>query len=101
MEYKTRQEFATLLRAATSRSIPEKDFWGQLKRLADDNPYYGMAFESATHYWGNFHQRNLLLIPVKPDRYQVLQGQNELNLIADGVEGNWPSDELKRKLKDI
>jgi len=61
----------------------------------------GLAFESATHYWGNFHQRNLFFIRVKPDRFQLQQGQNELNLIADALDGNWPISELERKLKDI
>jgi hypothetical protein len=64
-------------------------------------PVAGLAFESATHYWGNFHVRNLLFIRVKPNRHQLLQGQDELNLIADALDGNWPLPELKRRLNDI
>ena len=60
-----------------------------------------MAHETATHYWGNFHSRNILLIPVKPDKYQVMQGQNELNLIAEGLEMDWSASELKQKLDDV
>jgi len=92
-----------LLRAAATQTVPEKDFWAQFKRLVDParEPVAGLAYESAVHYWGNFHQRNLFLIRVKPDRHQLLQGQNELNLIADGIDGNWPIEELKRKLDDV
>jgi hypothetical protein len=99
----TQKKLAALLRAAATRTVPEKDFWVELKRLVDPvaDPVAGLAYESATHYWGNFHERNLFLIRVKPDRYQLLQGQNELNLIADGIEGNWPIEELKRKLDDV
>ncbi len=103
MELDVRKKFAALLRAAATQAIPEKDFWAQFRSLVDPvrEPAAGLAYESATHYWGNFHERNLFFIRVKPDRYQVQQGQNELNLIADALDGNWPVSELKRKLKDI
>jgi hypothetical protein len=70
--------------------------WDQFKiggNLAD--PIAGSAHESAVHYWGNFHEKNLLLIPVKPDRYQVRQGQVELNLMADALDENWSASDLK------
>lgn len=103
MGLETQKKFAALLRAAAAQTVPEKDFWAQFKTLADPvrDPVAGLAFESAVHFWGNFHERNLFLIRVKPDRYQLLQGQNELNLIADALEEGWPLAELKRKLKDI
>jgi hypothetical protein len=103
MERDVQEKLAALLRAAAAQSVSEKDFWAQFKALADPvrEPVAGFAYESATHYWGNFHARNLFLIRVKPDRYQLLQGQNELNLIADALEGNWPVSELQRKLKNI
>lgn len=103
MELDTQKKLAALLRAAAAQTVPEKDFWAQFKRLVDPvaEPVAGLAYESATHYWGNFHQRNLFLIRVKPDRHQLLQGQNELTLIAEALDGNWPVSELDRKLKDI
>jgi hypothetical protein len=102
MDIDVQRKFAALLRAAAEQAIPEEDFWSQFKSLVDPvrEPVAGLAFESATHYWGNFHSRNLLFVPIKPDRYQMLQGQNELNLIADALDGNWPVSELKRKLKN-
>lgn len=103
MELDTQKKLALLLRAAATQTVPEKDFWIQFKGLVDPvrEPVAGLAYESAVHYWGNFHQRNLFLIRVKPDRHQLLQGQNQLNLIADGIDGNWPIEELKRKLDDV
>jgi hypothetical protein len=103
MKVETQKKCAALLRAAATQTVAEKDFWAQFKVLVDPvgEPIAGLAYESATHYWGNFHQRNLFLVPVKPDRHQLLQGQNELNLIADALDGNWPVSELERKLKGI
>jgi len=97
------KKLAALLRAAATQTVPEKDFWAQFKSLVDPvrEPVAGLAYESAIHYWGNFHQRNLFLNRVKPDRHQLLQGQEELNLIADALDANWPVSELKSRLKDI
>jgi hypothetical protein len=103
MELDVQNRFAALLRAAAAQAIPEKDFWVEFESLVDPvrEPVAGLAFESATHYWGNFHDRNLFFIRVKPDQYQVQQGQDELKLIAEALDRNWPVSELKRKLKDI
>lgn len=103
MELEAQKKLATLLRAAAMQTVPEKEFWAQFKRFFDPatEPVAGLAYESAIHYWGNFHQRNLFLIRVKPDRHQLVQGQNELNLIADALDNNWTVSALERKLKDI
>ncbi len=103
MEQHLKQKLATLLRAAATQTVPEREFWAQFKTLVDPagEPVAGLAYESATHYWGNFHERNVFLIRVKPDRYQLVQGQNELNLIADALDNNWPLSELQLKLKDV
>jgi len=103
MEQDTRNRLAALLRAAATQTVPEKDFWKQFEKLVNPvgEPVAGLAYESAVHYWGNFHEKNLFLIRVKPDRHQLLQGQNELNLIADGLDDDWPVSELEHKLKDI
>jgi hypothetical protein len=103
MELGIQKELASLLRAAATQAVTEKDFWAQFKSLVDParEPIAGLAYESAIHYWGNFHQRNLFLIRVKPDRHQLLQGQNELNLIADGLDEGWELRVLKEKLKAV
>jgi len=103
MEIDNQKKLAALLRDAATQKIAEKDFWAQFKRLVDPvaEPVAGLAYESATHYWGNFHQRNMFLIRVRPDRHQLLQGQNELNLIADALDADWPLSELGRKLENI
>ncbi len=102
MDKNVRVKLAALLRAAATQTVQEKNFWKQFRSLVDPvrEPVAGLAFESATHYWGNFHARNLFLIRVKPDRYQLQQGQNELNLIADALDGDWPLSELELKLRD-
>ena len=48
-----------------------------------------------------FHERNLLLIRAKPDRYQVQRGKEQLCLIAEALDGDWPVAELKRRPADI
>jgi hypothetical protein len=103
MDKDTKAKLAALLRAAAGRAIPEDQFWKQFKAMVDPftDPFAGDAFETATHYWGNFHERNLLLIRVKPDVYQLMQGQDALNLIAEALERDWPLEELKRRLDDI
>lgn len=103
MDKETQIKFAALLRAAAARTVTEDDFWARFKNLVDPfaDPFAGIAHETATHYWGNFHAKNVLLIPVKPNVYQVTQGRDALNLIAEGLELGWPFEELKRKLDDI
>jgi hypothetical protein len=103
MELEQKKTMARLLREAASRTIEENLFWDQFKPLVGDfsDPIAGAAYESAVHYWGNFHERNLLLIKTKPDRWQLENGRNELNLIADALDENWSAPDLKRKLKGI
>ena len=103
MDRDTQTKLAALLRRAAAQTVSEDEFWSQFKVLVDPftDPFAGMAHETATHYWGNFHSRNLLLIPVKPNVYQVAQGKEALNLIAEGLEHDWPLAELERRLDDI
>ena len=103
MAIDTHKELAELLRAAACQMVSESDFWNRFERLADpsNDPIAAVAHETATHYWGNFHSRNLLMMKTKPDRYQMQQGQEELNLLAEGLEGGWSVSELKRRLQDI
>lgn len=103
MQTDVQKQFSALLRAAAGQRVTEAEFWAQFNALVDpdNDDVAAMALESATHYWGNFHHRNLLLIRLKPDPYQVQHGQDELNLIADAIDGNWPISELANRLKDI
>jgi len=103
MNKDTQIKLATLLRAAAAKTVSEDNFWMQFNSLADPlhDPFGGVAYETATHYWGNYHSKNILLIPVKPDPYQVMQGQDALNLIADSLEQDWTIEQLKRRLKNI
>lgn len=103
MHMETKKNFANLLRAAANQTIPESEFWDKFKELEApaDDPMAKIAYENATHFWGTFHERNLLLIRSKPDRYQVQQGKEQLNLIAEGLDQDWPIEELRRKLDDL
>lgn len=103
MDKDTRTKFAALLRAAAGGAVSEEEFWKEFNGLVDpfDDPIAGMAHETATHYWGNFHSKNILLVSVNPDKYQIIQGQNELNLIADGLEADWSPLDLSQKLREI
>jgi hypothetical protein len=97
-------ELAALLRRAAAQTIPESEFWAEFNVLSEriKDPVVEVALESATHYWGNFHQRSIFfLIPLKPKRGQLEQGKNELNLIADGLEAGWELPVLEEKLRAI
>ena len=105
MELETRNMLAALLRNAAGRTISETEFWTELRAVLNNNtkdPIVQLAWESATHYWGNFHRKSIFFfIPLKPNRGQLEQGKNELNLIADGLEAGWEFPVLAAKLKDI
>ena len=103
MELETKKHFADLLRAAGSQAISESDFWDKFNGLESpaNDPIAKVAYETAIHFWGNFHERNLLLMRSEPDRHQVQQGKEQLNLIAEGLEGDWPVSELRRRLQEI
>jgi hypothetical protein len=103
MDPETQKKFAMLLRNAASQTMSESDFWSKFNHLTDsvDDPIAGFAYEAATHYWGNFHERNLLWMQVKPDRYEVRRGKDQLNLIADALDENWPASKLKLELDNI
>jgi hypothetical protein len=98
-----KKTFADLLRAAASQTISEPEFWEKLRslELPPDDPIARIAYETATHFWGNYHERNLLLMRSKPDRHQVQQGKEQMSLIAEGLERDWPIEELKHRLDDI
>ena len=103
MELDDRNRVAALLRRAAGQTIPETEFWAEVRALSErvNEPVLEIALESATHYWGNFHTRSIFLIPTKPNRGQLEQGRNELNLIAQALELGWELPMLEEKLKDI
>jgi hypothetical protein len=103
MDLDIEKQFADLLRAAASQTVSEQDFWDKFKRLKlpAKDPFSKAAHNTAIHFWGNFHERNLLLMRRKPSRHQLQQGKDELNLIAEGLERDWPASELKRRMDDV
>jgi hypothetical protein len=104
MELNDRRQLADLLRRAATLTVSEGDFWTEYYALRGrvSDSIVEVPLESATHYWGNFHQRSIFfLIPVRPDRFQLEQDRNELNLIAKGLEEGWEISVLEEKLKDI
>ncbi len=103
MELDDRNKLADLLRRAAAQTIPETEFWVEVKPLFErvEGPVLNVAWESAIHYWGNFHARNIFWIPKKPDRWQLENGRNELNLIAEALESGWELPVLREKLNDI
>ena len=61
-----------------------------------------IILETATHYWGNFHSRSIVFgLPLAADKEQVRQGENELSLIADGLESGLKVEEIEKRLKEI
>lgn len=103
MDRETQVRLAALVRAAAAQAVSEGDFWTQFKALVNPfaDPFAGIAYEIATHYWGDFHARNILFIPVKPNADQVMQGKDALNLVAEALEQDWPPAELRQRLDDI
>jgi len=97
-------KLAILLKGAAEQTISEETFWAEFNALSKQtkNPIIDIALESATHYWGNFHRRSIFFfIPCKPNPGQLLQGKNELNLIADALEHRWDLPLLEKRLKNI
>jgi hypothetical protein len=94
-------KLAALLRRAASQTIPEDEFWTEFNALSErlKDPVVEVALESATHYWGNFHKRSIFLFPLKPNRGQLEQGRNELNLIAYGLEAGWELPEFGEEIE--
>jgi hypothetical protein len=104
MKLEDRNHLADLLKRAAAQTISEAEFWAQINALSErvTEPVIKVALESATHYWGNFHRSSVLFfIPAKPNRGQLEQGKNELNLIAEAVEAEWDLPHLEERLKDI
>jgi len=99
-----RKQLAALLRRAAAQTIPEADFWTEFNALSEriEEPVVEVALESATHYWGTFHERSIFfLIPPKPKRGQLEQGKNELKLIADNLDAGWDLPVLEEKPKAV
>ena len=102
MAMNRKRQLAAILRAAAKQTIAESDFWTQFEALTDSHdPIEALAYEPVIHYWGNFHQINIFGFKAKPNKNQVQQGQEELNLLADALEGDWTAEETLQKLNDI
>jgi hypothetical protein len=91
---------AKLLRSAADGIIPESAFWPEMERLfvTLNDPLVALAREEAFHFWGNFHERNLLLIPVRPDPLQLEQSRRVLRLLANAIENDWSEEQVQKEL---
>ena len=98
-----RIQVAKLLRAAADGAISEADFWPEMDRLFPslDDPVVALAHEEAHHYWGNFHQRNIFLVRVKPDPMQVSQGKETFRVLARAIEEGWSLEQAEEALRRI
>lgn len=103
MEMRIRKEMAETLRRAAEGAISEDQFWGKFRdwRRSQDDPRFLMAWEEAGHYWGNFHERNIFFIPVKPNKSQLRQGQRTLRMLAQAFEEDWDEGRIEKALNDI
>jgi hypothetical protein len=92
METRDRDALAGLLRKAASQTIPESQFWVEFNALAElvKEPIMKVALDAASNFWHNFHRKKVLfVIPVRPNRSELRQGRDELNLIAAVLETGW------------
>jgi hypothetical protein len=103
MNMNTRKEIVETLRQAADGTIPEQLFWEKFKswRRSESDPRFMTAWYHADEYWGNFHARNIFLIPVKPNKYQLKQGQDILRILAQAFEEDWHQDRIEKALNDI
>lgn len=103
MEMTTRSEIAETLRRAADGMIPEDLFWEKFRdwRRSQDDPRFLTAWEEAGHFWGNFHERNIFLIPVQPDKYQLENGRTTLRMLAQAFEEDWEESRIEKALDNI
>jgi hypothetical protein len=99
----TRAEIAETLRRAANGTIPEEEFWRRFGNWSAtfDDPRIIIARYQAEHYWGNFHERNIFFIRVKPDEGQLIQGREALNLLAQAFEEDWAEERIEHELHQI
>jgi hypothetical protein len=101
------EEFRTrairLFQGVADATILETDFWPEMDRLAHEveDPVIAIAYGEAHHYWGNFHQRNILLMRTKPKPAIVAQGRELFRTLALALEERWPEERVQKAVKGI
>ena len=100
-DFRTRA--ARLFLAIADGTVSEADFWPQMDRLSDEvhDPIIALAYEEAHHYWGNFHERNILLMRTKPKPAFVAQGRELFRTLARALEERWPEEKVQEAVKRI
>ncbi len=103
MAIDAQHELAILLRRAADGQLSEDAFWLEFRARSQaiSKPLVEIALESATHFWGNFHERSLFLFRVRPDPGQLEEDRNQLRAIADGIESGVDANVLERRLRDL
>jgi len=98
----SRTEAVRLFLAVAEGTVSEADFWPEMDRLFHelDDPVVALAREEAHHYWGNFHERNILLVRTKPKPALVAQGKELFRTLARALEEHWPEERLREAMKD-
>jgi len=92
-----------LFQGVAGGTISETDFWPEMDRLwhEADDPVIAIAYEEAHHYWGNLHERNILLMRTKPKPAFVAQGRELFRMLARALEEGWPEERVQKAVKDI
>lgn len=98
-----RRRAASLFLAIAGGTVSEADFWPQMDRLAREvnDPIIALAYEEAHHYWGNFHERNILLVRTKPKPAFVARGKELFRTLARALEERWPEEKVTEAVKHI
>ena len=98
-----RAKAVRLFQAVADAQVSESDFWAQMDPLFHevDDPIIALAYEEAHHYWGNFHQRNVLSMRRKPDLKLVAQGRELFRTFARALEEHWPEKKVEEAMKHI
>ena len=92
-----------LFHGVADATISETDFWPEMDRLSHEvnDPVIAIAYEEAHHYWGNFHEKNILLMHTKPKPASVAQGRELFRTLARALEERWSEERVEKALKEI
>jgi hypothetical protein len=98
-----RTRAAHLFQGVADGTISEAHFWPEMDRLSHevDDPVIAIAYEEAHHYWGNYHERNILLVRTKPKQAFLEQGRKIFRMLVQALEERWPEDRVQKALKEL
>jgi hypothetical protein len=94
----SRTKAVSLFLAVADGKISESDFWPEMDKLFHqlDDPIVAFAREEAHHYWGNFHERNVLFVRTKPTLASLAQGKEIFRILAKALEEHWPEEKVEQ-----